>query len=49
VKDIDFEYKQITVRSGKGDKDRVTLLPGKCVEALQKQVEFVIKLHDFDL
>jgi len=27
VKDVDFEMKQITVRSGKGDKDRVTVLP----------------------
>jgi len=27
VKDIDFEYRQITVRDGKGEKDRVTVLP----------------------
>jgi integrase len=27
VKDIDFERQQITVREGKGDKDRVTMLP----------------------
>jgi integrase len=27
VKDIDFEYRQITVRDGKGNKDRVTMLP----------------------
>ena len=29
VKDVDFKYNQINVRSGKGDKDRVTLLPNK--------------------
>ena len=28
VKDLDFELSTVTVRSGKGDKDRVTLLPG---------------------
>ena len=27
VKDIDFSYQQVTVRDGKGRKDRVTLLP----------------------
>ena len=27
VKDLDFGMKQITVRSGKGDKDRITTLP----------------------
>ncbi|HKR61533.1 MAG TPA: tyrosine-type recombinase/integrase [Pyrinomonadaceae bacterium] len=27
VKDIDFAQNQITVREGKGDKDRVTMLP----------------------
>jgi len=28
VKALDFSFHQITVRSGKGDKDRVTMLPG---------------------
>ncbi|MBE9101657.1 phage integrase N-terminal SAM-like domain-containing protein [filamentous cyanobacterium LEGE 07170] len=28
VKDLDFEYHQITVRDGKGQKDRLTMLPG---------------------
>jgi site-specific recombinase XerD len=27
VKDVDFQMKQVTVRSGKGDKDRFTTLP----------------------
>lgn len=39
IKDIDFELKTITVRAGKGDKDRVTLLPGNAVTALTKQVQ----------
>src|SRR2546425_7330954 len=38
VKDIDFSYKQIMVRSGKGDKDRVTPLPAKVQEQLRKQL-----------
>lgn len=28
VKDVEFERREIVVRSGKGDKDRVTMLPG---------------------
>ncbi len=32
VKDIDFEQHQIIVRSGKGNKDRVTLLPNKLLD-----------------
>jgi len=49
VKDIDFKYKQIIVRSGKGDKDRVTLLPEKLIPHLKEQIEYVRKLHEFDL
>jgi hypothetical protein len=29
VKDVDFARNQITVRAGKGDKDRVTMLPAR--------------------
>ena len=35
VKDIDFAMSQITVRAGKGDKDRVTVLPQSLVHPLQ--------------
>jgi len=35
VKDVDFGYRQIVVRDGKGGKDRVTILPGPAVEPLQ--------------
>ncbi len=34
VKDVDFGRNQITVRRGKGDKDRVTMLPGAIVDYL---------------
>jgi integrase len=29
VKDVDFARNQITVRGGKGDRDRVTMLPAR--------------------
>ncbi len=33
--DVDFHYRQITVRNGKGSKDRVTVLPGSLLEPLR--------------
>ena len=41
VKDIEFERREIVVRSGKGDKDRVTMLPGALLAALQGHLEKV--------
>ena len=35
VKDVDFEYRQITVRDGKGAKDRVTMLPESLIAPLR--------------
>jgi integron integrase len=49
VKDLDFELFTITVRSGKGDKDRTTLLPMRLKEALLEQIHYVEKLHCRDL
>lgn len=49
VKDLDFGYRQITVRDGKGGKDRFTVLPKKLIEPLQKQIEKAKKIHDEDL
>jgi len=49
VKDLDFELSTITVRSGKGDKDRVTLLPDSLKERLQAQVQSTARLHEQDL
>ena len=36
VKDVDFGQNHIVVRDGKGQKDRVTVLPGSLVDALSK-------------
>jgi integron integrase len=49
VQDIDFEYKQIMVRSGKGNKDRVTVLPEMIIEPLQEQLIRAKTLHEADL
>jgi integron integrase len=49
VKDLDFQYKTITVRDGKGEKDRITPMPDSLIPALQRQVERVRLLHDEDL
>jgi integron integrase len=49
VKDIDFEYRQILVRDGKGAKDRVTMLPGSLSEPLKMHLERVKALHERDL
>lgn len=49
VQDIDFDYKQIVVRNGKGKKDRVVPLPEKLVEVIQDQIKNVEKQHQEDL
>jgi len=49
VGDIDFEYKHIVIRSGKGNKDRTTLLPEKLVKPIQKQLTRVKSLHQKDI
>ncbi|MGB9872428.1 MAG: integron integrase, partial [Anaerolineae bacterium] len=49
VKDLDFTYCTITVRDGKGEKDRITLLPQSLVEPLRKHLEEVRRLHRQDL
>ncbi len=49
VQDVDTEARQLTVRSGKGDKDRVTVLPASLVEPLQKHLQAVRQIHRADL
>ncbi len=49
VKDIDFEYKQIIVRDGKGNVDRVTMLPRIITENLKLHLEKIKMLHKRDL
>lgn len=47
--DVDFEYKQIFVRNGKGFKDRVTMLPENIINELKEQFRKVKNLHEKDL
>lgn len=49
VKDIDFERRQITVRDGKGAKDRQVPLPDSLRDRLKSAVERVRILHEQDL
>lgn len=49
VKDVDFDYRQILVRDGKGGKDRVTMLPESTIEPLREHLKRVRVLHNADL
>ena len=49
VQDIDFEQNQIIVRSGKGDKDRITMLPEILIDELKQQLAYVRDVHKKDL
>jgi integron integrase len=49
VKDLDFEYRTITVRDGKGEKDRITILPDLLQDPLRHHLEQVRRLHQQDL
>jgi integron integrase len=49
VKDIDFDRREITIRRGKGAKDRVTMLPVASRKALRDHIDRVKRLHDRDL
>ena len=49
VKDLDFKYRLILVRDGKGEKDRVTMLPERLVQPLQIHLRRVKLIHKHDL
>ena len=49
AKDLDFGYMEITVRDGKGEKDRRTILPRPLAEPLRSHLERVRLLHEQDL
>jgi integron integrase len=49
VKDIDVERREIMVRSGKGKKDRVTMLPNTLVPSLLAHLDGIRRLHGRDL
>lgn len=49
VKDIDFARGELLVRDGKGQKDRVTMLPQRLILPLQEHLQKVAVLHRVDL
>jgi integron integrase len=49
VQDVDFAYRQVTVRDGKGAQDRVTMLPQVLEEPLQRQLAHARLVHEADL
>jgi integron integrase len=49
IKDICIDEGHIVVRSGKAEKDRITVLPNRCRQALIEQIEAVRRLHRDDL
>jgi integron integrase len=48
VKDVNFDYKLLVVRSGKGQQDRTTILPDRLVPALKEQIERVRAIYQAD-
>jgi integron integrase len=49
VADVDFGRNEVTVRDGKGSKDRATMLPGALVPALHGQLRRARVVHEHDL
>lgn len=49
IKDVDFDKMQLTIRDGKGSKDRTTMLPAALVDALRAQIDRRFVMHDIDL
>ena len=45
IKDVDFEQYSIVVRDGKGDKDRITMLPEILMASLRSHLASVYALH----
>lgn len=49
VKDVDFERRSITIRDGKGGKDRTTMLPHALEAGLRAQLARRRRMQDVDL
>jgi integron integrase len=49
VQDVDFARSEITVRDGKGAKDRVTMLPQSLIDPLRDHLRKVKVIHELDL
>ncbi len=49
IKDVDLARRQITIREGKGNKDRITMLPASLVEDLIQHIDERHRWHNLDL
>ena len=49
IKDMDFDRNEIRVRSGKGEKDRVTILPSVTKEPLRRHLGIVRRQYEMDI
>ena len=49
VKDVEFERREIVIREGKGNKDRITVLPENLIAPLKDQLQKARVLHEKDL
>jgi integron integrase len=49
IKDLDFDRRQILVHDGKGQKDRLTVLPDRWCDRLREHLVAVRKTYDMDL
>jgi integron integrase len=49
IKDLEFSHNEIRVRDGKGERDRITMLPDTLKEPLRRQIGRVRQLHESDL
>lgn len=49
VKDVDFNTNSITIRRGKGAKDRITMLPAVAKSELRRHLAAVRRMHEHDL
>lgn len=49
IQDFDLDLRTITVRAGKGEKDRITILPDKIINEVNEQIRKVKNLHNLDI
>ena len=49
IKDVDLARRQVTIREGKGNKDRITMLPASVVEDLIQHIDERRRWHNIDL
>lgn len=48
IKDLDFERNMLIIRSGKGDKDRMALIPQSLIPEIKEQIQSARQLYQSD-